>query len=81
MGVGVLTDLSPAQRDELNSLKWEGNKGYYKNGKLMIDHSYRPSNTAESEPGNPASDSQSYREFRFVPTADEPFVFVCFNNF
>ena len=52
--VGVSTDLTVKQRDQLNKLKQEGKKGYFKQGKLVVDH--RHSNSAavgtETRPGN-----------------------------
>ena len=45
-GYGVANDLSQAQRDQLNEVKKEGKRGYWLNGKLHIDHSYRPGSAA-----------------------------------
>ena len=35
-GVGVSTDLSSRQRDQLHRLKEDGKKGYFKNGRLVV---------------------------------------------
>ena len=53
-GVGVSNDLTVSQREELNRLKQEGKRGFFKNGRLQIDHNYRPGNPADtnSSPGN-----------------------------
>ena len=45
-GYGVANDLSQAQRDQLNEVKKEGKRGYWLNGKLHIDRTYRPSSAA-----------------------------------
>ena len=42
--LGVSNDLTPAQRNELNSLRQEGKRGFFKNGRLHIDRSFQPSN-------------------------------------
>ena len=54
-GFGVSNDLTPAQREQLNRLKQEGKRGYFKNGKLIIDSTYSAGNhTSKSRPGNNA---------------------------
>ena len=36
-GIGVGNDLTLAQREELKSLRAEGKRGYFKNGRLLVD--------------------------------------------
>ena len=65
IGIGVATDLSPAQRDELYQLKQQGKKGYYKNGKLHIDN--QPSNnsvSSRSGSGERSTDSNTGRGYQ-----------------
>ena len=73
--LGVSNDLTPAQRNELNSLRQEGKRGFFKNGRLHIDRSFQPAPATErvdqsaSQPPrqaeNPSTDlhGHSSREF------------------
>ena len=63
IGVGVSTDLTPAQREELNFLKSEGKKGYYKNGRLIVENNSTV-RTETTSSGNPAVSDQQ-RAFQF----------------
>ena len=68
-GVGVSTDLSHAQREELHQLKLKGQKGYIKNGKVQIDnrHNYTADTSVQGSIDR-SSGNADYRQrarFRF----------------
>ena len=65
-GFGVANDLTPVQRAELQTLRQQGKKGYFKNGRLIVDQSP----PANSQPTNSSSqqtrdDTSERGNFRF----------------
>ena len=61
-GVGVSTDLTFNQREELRRCKLEGKDAYFKNGRLIVNP--RPSNVADSRSGRTDQGRQG-QNFRF----------------
>ena len=64
-GFGVANDLTPVQRAELQTLRQQGKKGYFKNGRLIVDQS-PPSNSQHTNTASQQTPDTSERgNFRF----------------
>ena len=74
-GLGVSNDLTPNQRSELNSLKLEGKRGYFKNGQLHIDTTYQSTPVIDSSDQQTDHSSQNREQnsqpSREIPTASQ----------
>ena len=63
-GIGVSNDMTPRQREELNNLKQQGKRGYYKSGRLVVDNNPHLGNdrvTRDQPSGNHAGHTRGFR--------------------